>query len=364
MAEREPSKSDARAAGTLLGVPAPRVESSADSPLRSPVFVRSGTSSGDVEPPPLPRMALPSRPLVAAPAGAPESDASARFAQQGGFAAWVMALLKLPVQGAGPAISLWMVLLPALVVWLGLMSLLVTVKSPAAVPLGPVTSSTSATAPEASAPAPMPAAASEKASPRLAELAGKAPESLSAKELVALAEGRADEQRSAVKALRAKIEANPAVLQEKSTQTQLFHFVSDAETARDALSALAVAAAPLGPDLLYEVWTGTTQRTEATDLARALVYSTDVRPKASPALSVALDLRVADSCEKFKAILPKALKDGDRRALHLLLKLNAKRGCGPKKNDDCYACLREDADELTATINAVKSRRPPSYVAP
>src|SRR4051812_46704383 len=101
MAEREPSKSDARAAGTLLGVPAPRVESSADSPLRSPVFVRSGTSSAEVEPPPLPRMALPSRPLVAEPDRPAERDASARFAQQGGFAAWATALLKLPVQGVG-----------------------------------------------------------------------------------------------------------------------------------------------------------------------------------------------------------------------------------------------------------------------
>jgi hypothetical protein len=364
MAEREPSKSEARAAGTLLGVPAPRVESSADSPLRSPVFVRSGTSTADIEPPPLPRMALPSRPLVAEPDTAAESDASARFAQRGGFAAWAIALLKLPVQGVGAAISLWMVLVPALVVWVGLMSLLVSVKGPAQVPVGRAAISGSATAPELGAPASTPVAASEKTSPRLAELAGKAPESLSSKELVVLAEGRADEQRAGAKALRAKIEANPAALQEKAVQTQLLHFVSDTETSRDALSALAAAGAPLGPDFLYEVWTGTTQRSDATDLARALVYSTDVRPKASPALSVALDLRIADSCEKYKAILPKALKDGDRRALHLLLKLNAKRGCGPKKNEDCYACLREDADELTATINAVKSRRPPSYVAP
>src|SRR5882724_10808569 len=121
MAERDPSHSDARAAGTLLGVPAPRVESNADSPLRSPVFVRSGTSMAEIEPPPLPRMALPSRPPPAEAAAGIGGDASARFAQQGGPGAWVMALLKLPVQGAGGAVALWMVLVPALVVWLGLM---------------------------------------------------------------------------------------------------------------------------------------------------------------------------------------------------------------------------------------------------
>jgi hypothetical protein len=91
------------------------------------------------------------------------------------------------------------------------------------------------------------------------------------------------------------------------------------------------------------------------------LYSTDVRPKASPALAVSLDLRVAETCEQYQSILPKALTDGDRRALHLLAKLNAKRGCGPKKTEDCFACLRDKSDELTATVNAVKSRRPPSF---
>jgi hypothetical protein len=364
MAEREPSHNgDARAAGTLLGVPAPRVESQADSPLRSPVFVRSGTSIADVEgPPPLPRMALPSRPMVVVPAEAAVSGASARFAEHGGFAAWVKALVTLPVQGAG-SVSLWMVLVPALAVWLVLMALLVSVKGSAPAPVARAATSGGATAPEAKAPAPT-ASIEKPATPRLAELSGKPLDSLSSKELVVLAEGRAEEQRAAVKALREKLEANPAALQDKAVQAQLLHFVGDNETSRDALSALAGAGAPLGPDLLYEVWTGTTQRTDATDLARALVYSTDVRPKASPALAVALELRAAESCESYKAILPKALKDGDRRSLHLLVKLTAKRGCGPKKADDCYACLRENADELTATLNAVKSRRPPAYLAP
>lgn len=60
---RGETKSDADQ--TLLGVAPPRIDSSADSPQRSPVFVRSGTSVADVEPAPLPRMALPSRPPAA-----------------------------------------------------------------------------------------------------------------------------------------------------------------------------------------------------------------------------------------------------------------------------------------------------------
>jgi hypothetical protein len=104
-------------------------------------------------------------------------------------------------------------------------------------------------------------------------------------------------------------------------------------------------------------------RTDTTELARSLLYSPEVRPQASPALAVALDLRLAESCEQYQAVLPNALKDGDRRALHLLAKLTPKHGCGAKKRDDCYACLRAKSDELSATINAVKSRRAPTFGA-
>ena len=207
-------------------------------------------------------------------------------------------------------------------------------------------------------------ARTESAAEQLARLKARPPESLTARELALLAEAQTDEARAAGKALRSKIEGNPALGKDPALQRELLRLADDARTSTDALSTMAVLDAPTGADLLYEVWTHTPVRTEATDLARALVLSTDVRPKASAALAVALDLRLAESCEQYKAILPKALKDGDRRSTHLLLKLSGKHGCGPKKRDDCYACLREQPDELTATINAVKSRRPPEFGTP
>jgi hypothetical protein len=48
----------------------------------------------------------------------------------------------------------------------------------------------------------------------------------------------------------------------------------------------------------------------------------------------------------------------------LLVKLLNKRGCGPKKLDDCFACLRENQDEVAAAINAVKARRAPTFPTP
>ena len=336
----------------MLGVAPPRLESSAQSPLRSPVFVRSGTSVADVEPLPVPPMALPSRP----PAGSSGADA----VQQSG------APSSTPPDGQlagarsylGSHPALWMLVAPALLA-ISTVALLRATAVHHGAKLVQATALPSSVVPQNAA-----ASRTEASAEELTKLEQRPPESLNARELSVLADARAEALRRAAKALRAKVEANPALAKDPALQTELMRLADDARTSSDALSAMVASEAPIGADLLYEVWTRTPVRTDATDLARALVYSTDVRPKASPALSVALDLRAAESCEQYKAIMPRALKDGDRRSAHLLLKLTSKHGCGPTKRADCYACLREPGDELKATINAVKSRRPPDYSAP
>jgi hypothetical protein len=179
-----------------------------------------------------------------------------------------------------------------------------------------------------------------------------------------VADGRAERKLSDARALGEKLEREPGLAGDKTTQAELLRLARDSGTSRAALATLARLGTPLGADLLYEVWTGTPVHSDTTELARALLLSPDVRPHASPALSVALELREAQSCEAFKAVLPRALKDGDRRSLSPLGKLVAKRGCGAKKNEDCYPCLREKPDELSATLNAAKSRRPPAFPSP
>ena len=367
MSERVPAQRgelQSQADRTLLGVPAPRVETSSDAPLRSPVFVRSGTSVADVEPPPVPRMALPSRPpRASAPEGELGREPPPVSVEKVSGVAWFVAALKLPARVAGTELALWMVLTPVLLAAAAIIALAGallasgTKREPRVATTSPAP--TLDTAPLGAAPT-----SAKPLSAGLSELEGKPQASMTAGELLRLAEGRSERQREAAQALRRKVEASPALAKDKAVQGDLLRLVADAETARDALAAMAALEPPIGTDLLYEVWTGTASRTDTTELSRALLYSTDLRPKASAALGVALDLRIADSCERYQAILPRALKDGDRRALHLLIKLTAKRGCGPKKNEDCYACLRDQADELTATINAVKSRRAPSYTTP
>jgi hypothetical protein len=361
MSERDRPQNDeplSPADRTLLGVAPPQLESAPESALRSPVFVRAGTSVTDVEPPPLPRMALPARTgRPGSGAGAsdppPGLDSLAPLANEGGSAKLRRVARSHP--------GLWMVLAPAALATVVIGAVVAATPARAPKPLA-VSGRESVVAP--SAPSPAAPSADAAALPPLSELEAKAPEALSATDLLRLADSRLQRKQADARALRERLQKSPELANEKATQAELLRLAKDTETAHEALAALAGLESPLGADLLYEVWAGTAQRSESTELARTLAYSTDVRPRASAALAVALELRASQTCEAYKDVLPRALKDGDRRSVAPLTKLAAKRGCGPRKADDCYACLRGAPDELVATINAAKSRRPPAYPSP
>ena len=351
--QRGAEKGDADS--TLLGVAPPRIDSSADSPQRSPVLVRSGTANADSEADLSSRVALPRR---SSPTSAAATEAPPVPQHNTGLYGTLHTAGR--YVSARPLIG--MVLIPVVC---GLV-LVALARHP-----GPHRSSAVApreaiaeqhVAPGAAPTSETPAAQGAPNASALSELERRPPGSLRARELITLAEAHDQQKRAAASGLREKLEHNPALAKEPATASQLLAWCADPSTAPEALLAMAEAG-PTGADLLYEVWTSTVMRTDTTELARALLYSPDVRPHASAALGVALDLRLAESCEQYQTLLPNALKDGDRRSLHLLAKLTTKQGCGPKKHADCYACLRAQKDELSATINAVKSRRPPSFAA-
>ena len=367
--ERPPrAEPQSQADRTLLGVAPPRLDGAADSLPRSPVFVRAGTSPSDDDqlPPPLPRMALPSRPLPRLTSeAAGVSEAGAAFRERGRAANWAIAMLNLPARAGGKQVALWKVLAPGLLVLGTVVALFSSWVGSAAksAPRAAFGSAPRASAAGVAAPATSPRE-EKPAAAAGTSLEGRAPETLSAGELLSLADARVEREREAVKALQRKVQDNPALAKDKAVQTELLRLASDDDTAREALATIVQLETPYNADLLYEVWTGTPAKNDTTELARVLLYSRDVRPKATAALSVALQLRSAETCEQYRTALPLALKDGDRRSLHLLTKLTGRRGCGPKKTEDCFACLRSQPDELAATINAVKSRRPPGYPAP
>ena len=140
-------------------------------------------------------------------------------------------------------------------------------------------------------------------------------------EALTLASARREREVARVALLRQKLKRDPGLFKDAATLGELRRAAEDPLTAPDALSAMAEAPGPLSADLLYEMWTGTVVRNSATELARSLVFSKEVRAKASPELAVALDLRIAETCEQNQALLPRVNEKGDRRSLALLAKL-------------------------------------------
>jgi hypothetical protein len=189
----------------------------------------------------------------------------------------------------------------------------------------------------------------------IASLESKPAESRTVAESLAIASGAAAQKRREALQLGETIAKNPAAADDDAVVKRLRAAADDPETAREALRIMAAIPGPKSADLIYDVWVGTPGRTASTQLAEALVYGPDVRPKASAALSVALDLRRASRCDEFAAILPRAKSDGDGRSLHLLAKLARRRGCGSAKRDDCYPCLR-GSGTLNEALAAMQAR--------
>ena len=181
-----------------------------------------------------------------------------------------------------------------------------------------------------------------------------------AEQALALSNEHAADRAKAVRELGQSLAHDATLSKKPEVIEELRGYAAEGETARDALAAMAALPGPVGSDLLYEVWTRTAKRTPLTELAEALNYAKDVRPRASPALGVALDLRRADTCPAVKSILPRAKQYGDKRALVPLVKLMSKHGCGPTKRDDCFECLGK-RDEVRDAITAVRARKEPKY---
>jgi len=286
----------------------------------------------------------------------------------------LLSALRQRVRFAGGEVPLWSLLTPMLLLLsLGSAFVAAAVSSssdvatgPAASAATPVSAAPSAPLPSATEVAPEPPAPLDQAAPALpanapdAEaLEARRAEELSKDEALQLAAARRQREVTRVAQLRQKLARDPGLFKDSTTLAELRRAAEDPLTAPDALSAMAEAPGPLSADLLYEVWTGTVARNSATELARSLVFSKEVRAKSSPGLAVALDLRIAETCEQNRELLPRVRDKGDRRSLALLAKLSRRYGCGPNKRADCYACLRDDKAAVEDAMTAVKKRREP-----
>jgi len=187
------------------------------------------------------------------------------------------------------------------------------------------------------------------------------PEDRGTEEALALAAGKVAQEISSVSKLRARLASDPGLAKDPKVIADLRRMAQEPDTSRDALAAMAALPGPISADLLYDVWTSTPEHSTATELAQALLMGRDVRPKASPALVIALDLRQAETCEANAKVLERAVDVGDKRSFAPITRLLRRNGCGPTKHDDCFVCLR-DGDLLKRALTAVKMRREPDLV--
>jgi hypothetical protein len=183
----------------------------------------------------------------------------------------------------------------------------------------------------------------------------------SSRETLALAGAELDGARSRLEMLLRTLSAAPNPLERAEELRELRGFAQDSDLALTAVERMASLPSSVGADLLYDVWTGTPARTRATALAEQLLYSRDVRGRASAALAVAMDLRRAEKCEDVAALLERVKAQGDARSLRPLNPYTkAKPGCGTNGKGDCNACVRRSRQLLEA-IEAARMRESPKF---
>ncbi len=192
-----------------------------------------------------------------------------------------------------------------------------------------------------------------------AEIEKKPMEQRTLAEAVALARSRGEAKKKEMAELTRKIKLVPKLVKEdKEVAARFKELTGDEEVAIDVLHEIAQLPGPVGPDLLYGIISGSYRETRITKLAEELLYSQEVRKKASFALGALMDLRRAESCEDAMKAIEKVKQNGDRRAFNPLMRFHQKRGCGEKKLDDCWPCLR-DGDLLKEATMEAQKRSPP-----
>jgi hypothetical protein len=228
----------------------------------------------------------------------------------------------------------------------------------------PIASATASATPEPSASAsarapelgPLERAAQGDAD-ALKALEARARDKRTAAETIALARGRAATERKGIDEIKHKTELVPDYAREKDTVSRIREYARDHAMAIDVLEMLASLEGAVGPDLIFRIDRDRLVRDKDTkQLAEDLLYSSDVRPKASPALSVVLDLDVAEACEEVAKILERAKQHGDKRAEAAMGRFWMKRGCGENKALDCWPCLRNN--DLLKDAAAEARKRP------
>jgi len=194
-------------------------------------------------------------------------------------------------------------------------------------------------------------------SSELERLAAKAPSDPRIQHALVVAYAHEDRNVDAMRALGKWAEADPAAGKSADAENAVLSAATGTPTDLDA--AIAVMEGPLGAagvDLMLDLQAkpGMANATR-TRLSQSLAKP-EVRSHASPAASLALDIKTAKTCDARYALLDRARSDGDARVLAVLKPMEQKSGCGFLGRRDCWSCMRKDT-ALDDAISAIETRR-------
>jgi serine/threonine-protein kinase len=148
-----------------------------------------------------------------------------------------------------------------------------------------------------------------------------------------------------------------AAFQNNSHVSSLVFQTAQVKASSDAAFALMEGAmGSRGADIAYDLVTTPNVRPWVQTRAETFLQSPAFEKVASANLRAIVKLRYSAGCDEKKALLASLKKEADERALFELVPLQDKSGCGARKKDDCYPCLRTSND-LDDAIAAVRARK-------
>jgi eukaryotic-like serine/threonine-protein kinase len=159
----------------------------------------------------------------------------------------------------------------------------------------------------------------------------------------------------AVDSARVALALDPKLNENAKIAGALFRAAQSVKARAAAFRLLEGAMGSAGVGIIYDLahTEGLTQG--VTQTARQALKNSEVRASAGPALVLLLELEEAKTCEETKRLVQRAVLVGDKRALPILEKMEVTSGCGRKKGEDCFPCLRSD-DNLKTAIATIKQR--------
>ncbi|MEM9697029.1 MAG: hypothetical protein AAGA56_31125, partial [Myxococcota bacterium] len=151
------------------------------------------------------------------------------------------------------------------------------------------------------------------------------------------------------------LDLEPEFARDRAVQVLLTKASKSAANREAALSLAVSKMGADGLDLLYEWMQGNRGLKER---IAGMLETEGVRDRFSPALAIAYDLRMTETCADKVPLLDRAARVGDERSIALLAPLieQKKAGCGRYKRSPCTAVCKNQLKEIAVAVRKIRQR--------